>query len=110
MEFLTDLNISIAHTSQPYNIIGTMIWSKISSANLLVNSGILFFYIVNTLQFGLVDIFFQSSKTTAIFSENSSKIFKFFTCTDIPLNADTRYNDKLHYNDTLTVTKPSVKR
>ena len=30
--------------------------------------------------------------------------------TDNPLYTDTRYNDKIRYNDTLTVTKPSRKR
>ena len=31
-------------------------------------------------------------------------------CTDNPLNTDTQYNDKIHYNDNLTVTKPLLKR
>ena len=31
------------------------------------------------------------------------------TCTD-NLYTDTRYNDKIRYNDNLTVTKPSLKR
>ena len=30
--------------------------------------------------------------------------------TDNPLYTDTRYNDKIRYNDNLTVTKPSLKR
>ena len=30
--------------------------------------------------------------------------------TDNPLYTDTRYNDKIHYDDNLTVTKPSLKR
>ena len=30
--------------------------------------------------------------------------------TDNPLYTDTRYKDKLRYNDNLTVTKPSLKR
>ena len=29
---------------------------------------------------------------------------------DNPLYIDTRYNDKIRYNDNLTVTKPSLKR
>ena len=27
-----------------------------------------------------------------------------------PLHTDTRYNDKIHYNDSLTVSKPSLKK
>ena len=30
--------------------------------------------------------------------------------TDNPLYTDTRYDDKICYNDNLTVTKPSLKR
>ena len=30
--------------------------------------------------------------------------------TDNPLYTDTRYNDKIHYNDNLTVTKPLLMR
>ena len=30
--------------------------------------------------------------------------------TDNPLYTDSRYNDKVHDNDNLTVTKPSLKR
>ena len=30
--------------------------------------------------------------------------------TDNPPYTDTRYNDKIRYNDNLTVTKPSLKR
>ena len=30
--------------------------------------------------------------------------------TDNPLYTDTRYNDKVRYNDNLTVTKPSLNR
>ena len=30
--------------------------------------------------------------------------------TDNPFYIDTRYNDKIRYNDDLTVTKPSLKR
>ena len=33
-----------------------------------------------------------------------------FKHTDNPLYADIRYNDKIRYNDNLTVTKPSLKR
>ena len=29
---------------------------------------------------------------------------------DNPFYTDTRYNDKSHYNDIMTVTKPSLKR
>ena len=32
------------------------------------------------------------------------------TDTDNPLYTDTRYNDKIRYNDKLTITKPSLKR
>ena len=32
------------------------------------------------------------------------------TDTDNPLYTDTRYNDKIRYNDILTVTQPSLKR
>ena len=31
-------------------------------------------------------------------------------CTDNPFYTNTQYNDKIRYNDNLTVTKPSLKR
>ena len=34
----------------------------------------------------------------------------FLSRTDNPLYTDTRYNDKICYNDNLNVTKPSLKR
>ena len=39
---------------------------------------------------------------------SEGKCFSFST--DNPLYTDTRYNDNIHYNDNLTVTKPSLKR
>ena len=30
--------------------------------------------------------------------------------TDDPFYSDSRYNDKIHYNDSLTVKKPTLKR
>ena len=40
-----------------------------------------------------------------------SNYFCFYNIsTDNPLYTDTRNNDKIHYNDNLTITNPSVKR
>ena len=38
------------------------------------------------------------------------KQIKKLQTTDNPLYTDTRFNDKIRYNDNLTVTKPSLKR
>ena len=43
-------------------------------------------------------------------SKCASSTAHFREYTDNPLYTDTRYNDKIHYNDNLTVTKPLLKR
>ena len=51
------------------------------------------------------DLFFWSPR-----DPRSNMYNKMAAYTDNPLYTYTWYNDKIHYNDNLTVTKPSLKR
>ena len=49
---------------------------------------------------------FQGRKLSQLFCFTSANE----PTTDNPLYTDTRYNDKIRYNDNLTVTKPSLQK
>ena len=58
-----------------------------------------------TLPFGIIG---RLSSVTVLFEH--ILCIKYTFITNNPLYTDTRYNDKIRYDDNLTVTKPSLKR
>ena len=61
-------------------------------------------------QIKLNQLFSHSLKCSLQSNAHFFSAFIYSHYTGNPLYTDTRYNDKIRYNDYLTVTKPSLKR